>query len=299
MHSVKRAALSLLRKILYYIPAQLLEQECSNSVLACTLVEVMSCVIGTEDDEDSQLVGLQMLQDGLSKAGINLLEHCARLGLASKVAQLAGPVALSQEEEDLTQQQQQPPLQGAESSTSEAGGTAAIDAKEIACGHAYHWKDWCIARGRDCLYIWSDAAALELSNGSNGWFRFILDGKLSTMYSSGSPEGGSESTENRSEFVEKLSRAKCGVGPGTASQPILSTPSSTELINVGNWTLQCKKEAELHIHNSDGQQQATILREDLPGFIFESNRNTKHSFTAETSLGPEFHTGWTERRRKR
>ena len=45
-----------------------------------------------------------------------------------------------------------------------------------------------IARGRDCLYIWSDAAALELSNGSNGWFRFILDGKLATMYSSGSPE---------------------------------------------------------------------------------------------------------------
>ena len=44
-------------------------------------------------------------------------------------------------------------------------------------------------RGRDCLYVWSDAAALELSNGSNGWFRFILDGKLATMYSSGSPEG--------------------------------------------------------------------------------------------------------------
>ena len=49
-------------------------------------------------------------------------------------------------------------------------------------------------RGRDCLYLWSDSAALELSNGSNGWFRFILDGKLATMYSSGSPEGGSDSS---------------------------------------------------------------------------------------------------------
>ena len=68
------------------------------------------------------------------------------------------------------------------------------DAKEIVQGKPYHWKDWCIARGRDCLYIWSDAAALELSNGSNGWFRFILDGKLATMYSSGSPEGGSDSS---------------------------------------------------------------------------------------------------------
>ena len=49
--------------------------------------------------------------------------------------------------------------------------------------------------GRDCLYIWSDACALELSNGSNGWFRFILDGKLATMYSHGSPETGTDTTE--------------------------------------------------------------------------------------------------------
>ena len=35
---------------------------------------------------------------------------------------------------------------------------------------------------------------MELSNGSNGWFRFILDGKLATMYSSGSPEGGTDSS---------------------------------------------------------------------------------------------------------
>lgn len=45
------------------------------------------------------------------------------------------------------------------------------------------------------------------------------------------------------------------------------------------------REKELQIHNTDGQQQTTILREDLPGFIFESNRGTKHSFTAETFLG--------------
>lgn len=68
------------------------------------------------------------------------------------------------------------------------------DAREIVQGKPYHWRDWCIVRGRDCLYLWSDAAALELSNGSNGWFRFILDSKLATMYSSGSPEGGSDSS---------------------------------------------------------------------------------------------------------
>uniref|UniRef100_A0A8C9G1J4 E3 ubiquitin-protein ligase n=1 Tax=Pavo cristatus TaxID=9049 RepID=A0A8C9G1J4_PAVCR len=157
------------------------------------------------------------------------------------------------------------------------------DAKELQQGKPYHWRDWSIIRGRDCLYIWSDAAALELSNGSNGWFRFILDGKLATMYSSGSPEGGSDSSESRSEFLEKLQRARSQVKPSTASQPILSAPGPTKL-TVGNWSLTCLKEGEIAIHNSDGQQ-ATILKEDLPGFVFESNRGTKHSFTAETSLG--------------
>lgn len=217
------------------------------------------------------------------------------------------------------------------------------DAKEVQQGKPYHWKDWSIIRGRDCLYIWSDAAALELSNGSNGWFRFILDGKLATMYSSGSPEGGSDSSgmltdpwanqngsvlvltgswcvssESRSEFLEKLQRARSQVKPVTASQPILSVVGPTKL-TVGNWSLTCLKEGEIAIHNSDGQQ-ATILKEDLPGFVFESNRGTKHSFTAETSLGEapahersskeettsvtnfsfgsgsEFVTGWTGKR---
>jgi len=47
------------------------------------------------------------------------------------------------------------------------------------------------------------------------------------------------------------------------------------------------------------EQQATMLREDLPGFVFESNRGTKHSFTAETTMGPEFAAGWTGHRHKK
>lgn len=87
-------------------------------------------------------------------------------------------------------------------------GTSAIDetdpkpeaqylpeAAEILQKSLYAWsRRWTIVRGRDGMYLWSDAVALELSNGSNGWFRYILNGTLSTMYSSGSPEGGSEST---------------------------------------------------------------------------------------------------------
>lgn len=157
------------------------------------------------------------------------------------------------------------------------------DAQSIVQGRPYHWHDWCIVRSRDCLYLWSDVCAIELSNGSNGWFRFVLDGKLATMYSSGSPEGGSGSAESRSEFLEKLQRSRSQVTSGTGSQPLLSSHSSNRII-VGNWSLACNQHGQVTIHNADGQQ-ATILKEDLPGFIFESNRGTKHTFTAETSLG--------------
>lgn len=94
------------------------------------------------------------------------------------------------------------------------------------------------------------------------------------------------STENRGEFLEKLQRARAAVRTTNNSIPILSKSGPTRLV-VGNWSLTSRKEAEIHIHNSDGQQQTTILREDLPGFIFESNRGTKHSFIAETSLGKD------------
>ena len=147
----------------------------------------------------------------------------------------------------------------------------------------YNWHDWCLVRGRDCLYLWSDYCAIELSNGSNGWFRFVLDGKLLTMYSSGSPEGSSSSNESRTEFLDKLQRARSSVPSTAVSQPILSSVASETLV-VGNWTLNCRQENQLAIINNDGQQ-ATVLKEDLPGFLFESNRGTKHTFTAEISLG--------------
>lgn len=59
--------------------------------------------------------------------------------------------------------------------------------------------------------------------------------------------------ENRGEFLEKLQRARSQVKPNSPSQPVLSRSGSTRLI-VGNWALSCRKEGELHIHNSDGQQ---------------------------------------------
>ncbi|XP_074662874.1 E3 ubiquitin-protein ligase HECTD1-like [Tubulanus polymorphus] len=280
--SVRRASLSLIKKMIHYASDSVLIELCSQPNYASLLAEVLAMVLDHEEDEDGHLTALQVIQDLISKARDVFLEHFARLGVFDKVMALAGPGI---DDDDSTR------------SDDKNEETSVEDAKEILQGKPYNWKDWCIARGRDCLYIWSDAAALELSNGSNGWFRFILDGKLATMYSSGSPEGGSDSSENRGEFLEKLQRARNQVRTGMLSQPVLSGMSPSR-ITVGNWSISCKKPSELVIHNSDGQQ-ATILREDLPGFIFESNRGTKHSFTAETSLGSDFAPGWTGKRSKK
>lgn len=301
--SVRRASLSLIKKMIHYAKPDLLaDMNCAceaKSSFATQLVEVIANVLDNDEDEDGHLIVLSVIQDLMSKSPDLFLDHFARLGIFSKVQALAGPLETQESEEtnqnteDLTEHSQQ-----------------LEDAKEILPGKAYYWREWSICRGRDCLYIWSDAAALELSNGSNGWFRFILDGKLATMYSSGSPEGGADTSgkgrsgdslsteENRGEFLEKLQRARAAVKNTNSSIPILSKPGSTRLV-VENWSLTSRKELEITIHNSDGQQQTTILRDELPGFIFESNRGTKHTFTAETSLGPEFSVGWTNKKGKK
>ncbi|KAI5102197.1 E3 ubiquitin-protein ligase HECTD1, partial [Silurus meridionalis] len=280
--SIRKASLALIRKMVHYSSEVLLKEVCDSDAghnLPTILVEITATVLDQEDDDDGHLLALQIIRDLVDKGGDVFLDQLARLGVINKVSTLAGPTSDDENEEEPKPEKEDEPQE---------------DAKEIQQSKPYHWRDWSIIRGRDCLYIWSDAAALELSNGSNGWFRFILDGKLATMYSSGSPEGGSDSSESRSEFLEKLQRARSQVKPVTSSQPILSTVGPTKL-TVGNWSLTCLKEGEIAIHNSDGQQ-ATILKEDLPGFVFESNRGTKHSFTAETSLGSEFVTGWTGKR---
>ena len=285
--SVKKSSLNLIKKMIYYLTPQLLKEVCTeNASIVGEVVEVMTSVLDNEDDDDGHLTCLLITQDLMNKDAEGIfLEQFAKLGLFQKVHSLSDGADLEEALQD-------------EGVIGEAVGPKE-DAKEIVAGKGYTWRDWSIARGRDCLYIWSDAVALELSNGSNGWFRFILDGKLATMYSSGSPEGGSDSSENRGEFLEKLQRARGAVRPNATTYPVFTKASEELTIIVGNWNLSCKKDGELSIINSDGQQQATILKEDLPGFLFESNRGTKHTFTAETSLGPELAAGWTSKKTKR
>lgn len=82
---------------------------------------------------------------------------------------------------------------GGEPEEKPAQQVEAEDATDIAIHTPYRWREWCAVRSRDCLYLWNGFCAIELSTISNGWFRFLIDNKLATMYSSGSTEGGAGS----------------------------------------------------------------------------------------------------------
>ncbi|XP_052854486.1 E3 ubiquitin-protein ligase Ufd4 [Drosophila gunungcola] len=310
--SVRRASLALIKKIVQYAYPTVLqslsetsfsedEPSTSSQNGGNLLIEVVASVLDNEDDDDGHLIVLNIIEEIMCKTQEEFLDHFARLGVFAKVQNLM--------DNDAEELYVQLPGNPDESAVVQRSSTSVVvsprstsddpmeDAKEILQGKPYHWREWSICRGRDCLYVWSDSVALELSNGSNGWFRFIIDGKLATMYSSGSPENGNDSSENRGEFLEKLMRARSCVIPGVVSQPILPTASALRLV-VGNWVLQSHKTNQLQIHNTEGHQ-VTVLQDDLPGFIFESNRGTKHTFTAETVLGPDFASGWSTAKKKR
>uniref|UniRef100_A0A0M3I707 E3 ubiquitin-protein ligase n=1 Tax=Ascaris lumbricoides TaxID=6252 RepID=A0A0M3I707_ASCLU len=166
-------------------------------------------------------------------------------------------------------------VRGAQMPTTDEMPTALEDRWEIVEGRSYRWKDWRLVKSRDSLFIWCDAVAME--------------------FSSGSPESGADSAETRGEFVDKLTKARSAVPPGSPLNPIFTLPNSSKSIDVGNWVLASPKVGELTVTNRDGNQQRMLIMEDLPGFIFESNRQTKHCFQAESTLGLDFVTGWAAR----
>lgn len=66
------------------------ENGSTGQILSSQLIEVVATVLGNEEDEEGQLLVLQMVADLLSKAQELLLDHCARLGVISQVALMAG-----------------------------------------------------------------------------------------------------------------------------------------------------------------------------------------------------------------
>ncbi|CAD5221557.1 unnamed protein product [Bursaphelenchus okinawaensis] len=160
----------------------------------------------------------------------------------------------------------------------------------------YKWNDWRLMRSTDSLYVWCDAVAIELSDASNGWLRFFLDGKLSTMYSSGVPETGPDNAETRSDFIRKfqLNRNAMG-GVSVVPKPIFSSPANGKTIESGNWVISSSQFDELIIKNQEGGQQKVVIKDDFPGFQYETSKFSTKSFMAESTLGSNFVTGWAAR----
>nr|XP_018669598.1 E3 ubiquitin-protein ligase HECTD1 isoform X3 [Ciona intestinalis] len=293
--SVAQSALSLLHKTVKYV----VEQQLRDAVLSAQNIpekfaNVVSTALDQEDNDEGHLAALEIIQ--------NLMDKCYDLfacslnheWIANKIRDMFAPHE-DKEDDGAVGGQAEGEIKGKEKCVAQESSnkleecmpTSVEDATSMKPGSLYSWKKtWTFARGKGCLYLWSSATAIELSHGSNGWFRYILDGKLSTMYSSGSPEGGTDSSESRSEFLEKLQRAFMEASTGEVMLPVLSKPDSVR-ITAGNWTIVSNKEDELLITNSDGQQ-ATILKKEMSGFLFESNRGTRHAFTPESLLSMDF-----------
>ena len=128
------------------------------------------------------------------------------------------------------------------------------DSKIIDQFKPYKWRDWFIIRSTDCFFLWNGLIAIELSAVSNGWFRYLLDEHLSTMYSSGSIETGPDPIEGRDELVDKIRRCCALVTEGSPLTPILSSPSVDVKLVVGNWTMVHEKEGEMNIFNAEGTE---------------------------------------------
>lgn len=182
--------------------------------------ELLVVVLENEDDTEGQLSGLTILQELLSKYGVAFDEQFARLGLPNKIAVLAGPGEEEQGEraeaegggggggeedtKDTTDgvvESSVDPKPSPSDSAKKDGDVGedkpaqveVEDATELAIHTPYRWREWSVVRSRDCIYLWNGFCSIELSTISNGWFRFLIDNKLATMYSSGSTEGGAGS----------------------------------------------------------------------------------------------------------
>ncbi|CAM4755870.1 unnamed protein product [Rotaria magnacalcarata] len=283
--TIKRSTLRLVSKLFQYATIEQLRQ----LKILTTLFELLSTVLNTnEDDDDTSNLVLLIIKNLFEKDRYLFLEQFQYLGLISKITTLA----MSHESKNENSQQLL------------TINIVPIDTKDMLCCRPYVWNEYNFLRNRECLYIWNNSLIIELSMGSNGWFRYFANNSLSTMYSSGSPETNIDTDENRHEFIEKFRRLKQDVLEGVEQEKddekqnviiartiFTSDATSEKTITIGNWILRCDGPTQLRIHNIEGEQ-VTILEHGERGFIFESNRRTRHKHKVHILLSNEFSVPW-------
>ena len=186
--TIKRSTLRLISKLLHYatveqIRVHLMREE--NNILT-TLFELLSSILDTnEDDDDTSNLVLSIIKNLLEKDRHLFLEQFQYLGLIWKITSLALSHSVSSPSGSATIVNTNSEQPSSSSSSSLLITVLPVDAKEILCHRPYVWNEFNLLRNRECLYLWNGSIAMELSMGSNGWFRFFADNSLSTMYSSG------------------------------------------------------------------------------------------------------------------
>ena len=120
---------------------------------------------------------------------------------------------------------------------------------------------------------------------------------LATMYSSGSQEDGSDSSENRGEVLERLQRARACVKHSARSTDPFKEGLSEATIVVGNRSLSCSKPRELNTVNSNGPQQSATRR-TFPGSSSSQTGTPSTVLQLKHLLALNFLLGEMERKRE-
>ena len=212
IQSINKSCLNLLRKLINFAPKEQLndivdfkienfsvgdrKQEDTPSI-STLLVELIAKILQENQNYESIFIGLSISNDLFKKCSPSVIEEFTRLGVGHLISKLATDMPKSLDEND---------------DEEEAGKVETEtfpDATEIKTDEAYMWNnEWCTICCRDFIYVWNAYFAIELSHNSNGWFRFLCDDKLYSMYSNGKPEVSSETDENKAMFMSKLVKAK-------------------------------------------------------------------------------------------
>ncbi|KAK5970210.1 E3 ubiquitin-protein ligase hecd-1 [Trichostrongylus colubriformis] len=158
----------------------------------------------------------------------------------------------------------------------------------------YRWKEWRVIRGEESTFIWCDVLALELSFNSNGWFRFFMDGEVTTMFNNGVAESVSDEVraESRKSFMTRWRRVRQMWNDDSLPVSILCVPCMGKKVEFPRWEMWSSRSTELTIKCCKSEEHI-VVKDELGGFVVEASDKTKHSQMPETALSSEFHTGWS------
>jgi E3 ubiquitin-protein ligase HECTD1 len=327
--SISKSCLNLLRKLVNYATKEQFQQVLrvtnENDSTSTLLVEVISKILQEQEDQvftidnenedvseidlsqnannttnginyEAIYIALTISNDLFTKCSPFIVEEFTRFGVSNLITQFA------------------------QANLNDESSRKSKLLAEIELNQVYRWdgtsptSNWALMYTKDFIYIWQPLCAIELSHKSNGWFRFMLNDKLYSMYSNGKPEvndaeqiteanttedsASLSAEENKQLFINRFLKAKEFVLK--TQQPILSlfvdasNTSGQQETRVENWLFRIVSSNEdsnkmgLEIRNMHTNTQRTILKPSLNGIEFESNKNELTQFVGLVNHGATF-----------